>query len=120
MYEWNIQISSFEISRYFVKRVFLTRGSSDGEGLSQLYLELADAYKKRFMPQKWSNRRIKKLSNMRKNESVKTSGVKAQVHYRKDACKRETMAVSAGKETYFPYGKRAEIRNVAKCFWFLL
>ena len=26
-------------------------GSSDGEGLSQLYLELADAYKKRFMPQ---------------------------------------------------------------------
>ena len=53
-----------------MKRVFLTRGSSDGEGLSQLYLELADAYKKRFMPQKWSNRRIKKLSNMRKNETV--------------------------------------------------
>ena len=26
-------------------------GSSDGEGLSQLYLELVDAYKKRFMPQ---------------------------------------------------------------------
>ena len=26
-------------------------GPSDGEGLSQLYLELADAYKKRFMPQ---------------------------------------------------------------------
>ena len=32
--------------------VFLsTMGSSDGEGLSQLYLELADAYKKKFMPQ---------------------------------------------------------------------
>ena len=27
-------------------------GSSDGEGLSQLYLELVDAYKKRFMPKK--------------------------------------------------------------------
>ena len=27
-------------------------GSSDDEGLSQLYLELADASKKRFMPQK--------------------------------------------------------------------
>ena len=26
-------------------------GSSDGEGLSQKYLEFADAYKKRFMPQ---------------------------------------------------------------------
>ena len=26
-------------------------GSSDGEGLSQQYLELVDAYKKRFMPQ---------------------------------------------------------------------
>ena len=26
-------------------------GSSDSEGLSQLYLELVDGYKKRFMPQ---------------------------------------------------------------------
>ena len=48
----NIQIPHFEISRYFVKcDFFLTMGPSDGEGLSQLYLELADAYKKRFMPQ---------------------------------------------------------------------
>ena len=30
---------------------FLTIGSSDGEGLSQIYLELVDAYKKLFMPQ---------------------------------------------------------------------
>ena len=30
---------------------FLTVGSSDGEGLSQLYLELVDAYNKRIMPQ---------------------------------------------------------------------
>ena len=47
----NIRILRFEISRYFVKCVFLTMRSSDGEGLSQLYLELVDAYKKRFMPQ---------------------------------------------------------------------
>ena len=46
-----IRISRFEISRYFVKCVFLTMGSSDGGGLSQLYLELADAFKKRFMLQ---------------------------------------------------------------------
>ena len=47
----NIQISRFEISKYFVKCDFLTMGSSDGEGLSQLYLELVDASKKRFMSQ---------------------------------------------------------------------
>ena len=41
----NIRISRFEISRYFVKSDFiLTMGSSDGEGLSQLYLELVDDY----------------------------------------------------------------------------
>ena len=41
--------------------------SSDGEGLSQLYLELTDAYKKRAMPQ---NRQIvaSKCSPIRKNE----------------------------------------------------
>ena len=48
----NIRILLFETSRYFVKCVFfLTMVSSGGEGLSQLYLELVDAYKKRFMPQ---------------------------------------------------------------------
>ena len=47
----NIQTPRFEVSRYFVKiYIFLTMGSPDGERLSQLYLELADAYKKRFMP----------------------------------------------------------------------
>ena len=34
-----------------ISEIFLTMVSSDGEGLSQLYLELVDAYKKRFMPQ---------------------------------------------------------------------
>ena len=53
-------------------------------------------------------------------KNVKTSGIKAQVHYRKEACKRETMAVSAGKETYFPYGKRAEIGNVSKMLLILI
>ena len=47
----NIRNSRFEISRYFVKSFFLTMGFSDGEGLSKLYLELVDAYKKRFVPQ---------------------------------------------------------------------
>ena len=41
----NIRISRFEISRYFV------RCDLDDERLPQLYLELFDAYKKRFMPQ---------------------------------------------------------------------
>ena len=31
--------------------IFLTKGTSDSEGLSQLYLELLDAYKKKFMRQ---------------------------------------------------------------------
>ena len=74
----NIRISRFEISRYFVKCDFFNQGSSDGEGLSQLYLELVDAYKKRFMPQNgqtavlkcspiWKNMRksFKKLSELK-------------------------------------------------------
>ena len=64
----NICISRFEISRYFVKCDFLlARGSSDGERLSQLYLELVDAYKKIYAS-KWTSRRIKVLSNMEENE----------------------------------------------------
>ena len=47
----NIRTSPLEISRNFLKCFFLTMGSSDGEGLSQPYLELVDAYKKRFIPQ---------------------------------------------------------------------
>ena len=41
----NIRISHFEISRYFAKCDFLTMGHSNGKRLSQLYLELVDAYK---------------------------------------------------------------------------
>ena len=47
----NFLIPHFAISRYFVKCVFLTIGSSDCKGLPQIYLELIGAYKKRFMPQ---------------------------------------------------------------------
>ena len=45
----NIQILRFQNSRYFVKCVFLAMVSSDGKGLSQLYLDLFDVYKKIFM-----------------------------------------------------------------------
>ena len=47
----NIRISRFEFSRYFVKCDFFYYGPSEGKRLSQLYLELGDAYRKRFMPQ---------------------------------------------------------------------
>ena len=44
-------------------------GSSDGDGLPQLYLELVDGHKKRFMPQNAStSRRMKVLSKMEENE----------------------------------------------------
>ena len=42
-------------------------GSSDGEGLSQLYLELVGNYKKRFMPQ-MDKLRTKVFSNMEENK----------------------------------------------------
>ena len=45
-------------------------GSSDGEGLSQLYLEILNIYKKRFMPQYWQVAILKcspTLKNMEKS-----------------------------------------------------
>ena len=109
----NIRISRFEISRYFVKCLFLTMGSSDGEGLSQLYLELADAYKKRFIPQ---NGQIAVLKcspiwkKMRKHFKT-LSELKVQVHSQKEAWKRETMAVSAGKRTLLSLWKKSSNRK---------
>ena len=61
----NIWIARFKISRCFVKWNLLTMVSPDGEGLSQLYLEFVDAYKKRFMPQNGQVAYIKVLSNMK-------------------------------------------------------
>ena len=48
----------------FQSVIFLTMESSDGEGLSQLYLGLVDAYN----ATKWTSRRIKVLPNMEENE----------------------------------------------------
>ena len=51
MYECKHSNFTFWNFKIFCKVLFfLTMGSSDGEGLSQLYLELVDAYKKRFIP----------------------------------------------------------------------
>ena len=62
-----ITIPTFWNFKIFWKVYFFNMESSDGEGLSQLYLELTDAYKKRAMPQ---NRQIvvSKCSPIRKNE----------------------------------------------------
>ena len=69
-------------------------GSSDGERLPQLYLELFDAYKKRFMPQNWQIAVLKCSPVWKKmRKSFKTlSELKAQVHSQKEAWKREAMA----------------------------
>ena len=76
-------------------------GSWD-EGLSKLYLELADAYKKRFMPKNVQSAVLKCSPISKKTrKSFKTSEHKAQVHYKKEAWKREAMSVSAEKISYF-------------------
>ena len=116
----NIWISSFEISWYFAKCVFLTMGSWD-EGLSQLYLELADAYKKRFMPQNVQSVVLKCSPIWKKTrKSFKTCEHKAQVHSKKEAWKREAMVVSAEKISYFCYGKWAQIGKVCKLLLILV
>ena len=61
---------------------FLTMGSSDGEGFSLLYLELVDAYKKRFMPRNGQAALLKCSPIwMKMKKSFKIlSELKAQVH----------------------------------------
>ena len=56
--------------------------SSEGEGLSQLYLELFDTYKKRFIPQNGQVAALKCCPIWKKmRKSFKTlSELKAQVH----------------------------------------
>ena len=52
MYECKHSYFTFWNFKIFCKVwVFLTMGSSDGEGLSELYLQLVGTYKKRFMAQ---------------------------------------------------------------------
>ena len=60
-------------------------GFSDGEELSQLYLELVDAYKKRSMPQNGQVALLKCSSIWKKmSKSFKiVYGLKAQVHSQK-------------------------------------
>ena len=80
----NLRISRFEISRHFVKCAFLSMGSLDVEGLSQLYLELVDAYKKKCMPQNGQVTVLKCSPIWKKmRKSFNTSELKAQVHSQK-------------------------------------
>ena len=83
-------------------------GSSDGEGLSQLYLELVDAYKKRFISQSGQVAVLKCFPIWKKTrKSFKTlSKLKAQAHSQKGVWKREAMAASAGKWTILSLWKK--------------
>ena len=97
-------------------------GSSDGEGLSQLYLELVHAYNKRFMLQKGQAavlRRSQIWEKMRR--SVETlSDLKAQAHSQKEAWKREAMAASAGKGTLLSLWKKPSDRKGGKLLMILI
>ena len=85
----NLRISRFEISRHFVKCAFLSMGSLDVEGLSQLYLlylELVEAFKKKCMPQNGQVTVLKCSPIWKKmRKSFNTSELKAQVHSQKKA-----------------------------------
>ena len=86
----NIQIPHFEISRYFVKcDFFLTMGPSDGEGLSQLYLELADAYNKRFMPENRQVTLLKYSTIWRKMRKI----FKGYLHYKTIFCHKVALDI---------------------------
>ena len=66
-------------------------GSSDGEGLPQLYLELVDAYKKRFMPENGQVAILRCSPICKKmTKSFKTSELKLK--FIPKAWKREAMA----------------------------
>ena len=62
-------------------------GSSDGEGLLQVYLEPVGAYKKRFMPQNGQVALLKVSPIWKKvRKSFKTfTELNAQVHFQKEA-----------------------------------
>ena len=85
------------------------KGSSDGEELSELYLELVDAYKKRFMPQNGQVAELKCSPIFKKmRKSFKTLfEPKAQVHSQKEAWKRKSIAASARKGTLLSLWKKS-------------
>ena len=76
-------------------------GLLDGEGLSQLYLKVVDAYKNRFMSQNGQAVVLKCSPIWKKmRKSFKTiSEFKAQVLSQNESWKREAMPVSARKGT---------------------
>ena len=53
-------------------------------------------------------------------KSFKTSEFKPQVHSQNEAWKRESMAASAEKKPYFPYGKLAQIGKISKLLLVLI
>ena len=72
--------------------IFLIVGSSDDEGLSQIYLELVDAYKKKFMTQNGQVVALKRSPIWKKmRKSFKTLS-ELKLKFIPKACKRETMA----------------------------
>ena len=88
-------------------------GLLDGEGLSQLYLNVVDAYNNRFMSQNGQAAVLKCSPIWKKmRKSFKTlSELKAQVLSQNESWKREAMAVSSGKGTLFFLWKKSSNRK---------
>ena len=101
-------------SKIFSILCFFNHGSSDGEGLSQQYLQLVNAYKKRFMSQNGQVAVLKCCPLWKKMwKSFKTlSELKAQIHPQKEASKREAMAVLIGKRTLHSFWEKSSNRKV--------
>ena len=94
-------------------------GSSNAEGLLQIYLHLADTYKKRFMSQNGQEAVLKCSPIWKKRRKrFKTSEVKGQVHSTLGNGKLWLYPLE--KESYFPYGKRAHIAKVSKLLLILI
>ena len=67
-------------------------GSSDGEGLSQLYLELVDAHKKRFMSQNGQVAVLKCFPIWKKMRKSFKASSEFKLKFIPKAWKREAMA----------------------------
>ena len=72
--------------------IFLTMGSSDGEGLSQLYLELVDVFKKRCMPQNGQVVVLKCSPIWKKIRKIFETLTELKLKFIPKAWKREAMA----------------------------
>ena len=89
--------------------------SPDGEGLSQLYLEPADAYKKRFMLQNGEVAVLKCSPIWKKMRKIfKTlSELKARSFPKRNFEMGEAMAVSARKGTILSLWKKGSNKDVS-------